>query len=183
MSGQRWSGSSSGSGRWTMREDAAGQTDHAFRQFAHRDFVRIADIDRTGDVGAGCHQADEAFDQVVHVAERPRLAAVAVERDVLAPQRLDDEVRHHPAVVRVHAGAVGVEDPHHLDRELVLAVIVEEQRLGAAFALIVAGARTERIDVAAVVLGLRMHRRDRRRPRWSRPAGSWRRPAWRGPAC
>ncbi len=57
--------------------------DHPFRQFADRDFMRIADIDRAGDVRAGGHQADEALDQVVDVAERPGLAAVAVERDVL----------------------------------------------------------------------------------------------------
>jgi hypothetical protein len=36
----------------------------------------------------------------------------------------------------------------------VLAAVVEEQRLGAAFALVVAGARTDGVDVAPVVLGL-----------------------------
>ena len=39
--------------QWAM-DDARGRTghaDHPFRQFAHGDFVRIADIDRTGDVG------------------------------------------------------------------------------------------------------------------------------------
>ena len=60
--------------------------------------------------------------------------------------------------LRVHARAVGVEDARDLDLELVLAMIVEEQRLGAALALVVAGARTDRIDVAPVVLGLRVHR-------------------------
>ena len=55
----------------------------------------------------------------------------------------------------------------------VLPVIVEEQRLGAALALVVAGARADRVDVAPVVLGLRMDLAGRHRPRWSRPAGSW----------
>ena len=41
----------------------------------------------------------------------------------------------------------------------VLAPIVEEQRLGAALAFVVAGARPDRIDVAAIILGLRMHLR------------------------
>ena len=45
----------------------------------------------------------------------------------------------------------------HLDARAVLAVVVEEQRLGAALAFVVAGARPERVDVAAIVLGLRMH--------------------------
>ena len=41
--------------------------------------------------------------------------------------------------------------------QLVLAVIVEEQRLGAALAFIIAGARADRVDVAPVVFGLRMN--------------------------
>ncbi len=72
----------------------------------------------------------------------------------------------------MHARSIGVEDRATLMRSPVLRMIVEEQRLGAALALVVAGARAERIDVAAVVLGLRMNGRDRRKPRWSRPAGS-----------
>ena len=51
---------------------------------------------------------------------------------------------------------VGVEDAHHLDARLVLAVVVEEQRLGAALALVVAGARPQSVDVAPVILGLGM---------------------------
>ena len=100
-----------------------------------------------------------AVELVVDVAEGARLHAVAVERDVLALQRLDDEVRHHAAVVGMHARPIGVEDARHLDAQLVLAVIVEEQRLGAALALVVAGARPERIDVAAIALDLGMHGR------------------------
>jgi hypothetical protein len=41
----------------------------------------------------------------------------------------------------------------------VLSMIVEEQGLGAPFALVVAGAPTELVDVAKVALGLRMNRR------------------------
>ena len=94
--------------------------------------------------------------RVVDVAERAGLAAVAVDRDRLALQGLDDEIRDHAAVVRVHARAVGVEDARDLDLELVLAPIVEEQRLGAALALVIARARPDRIDVAPIVLRLRM---------------------------
>ena len=105
------------------------------------------------------HQPLPAVEQVVDVAEGAGLHAVAVDRDVLALERLDDEIRHHAAVVGVHAWSVGVEDPRYLDAQFVLAVVVEEQRLGAALALVVAGARPQRIDVAAVALDLRMHRR------------------------
>ena len=44
--------------------------------------------------------AEEPADLVVHVAERPRLLAVAVDGERLAPHRLDEEVRHHPPVGR-----------------------------------------------------------------------------------
>ena len=40
-----------------------------------------------------------------------------------------------------------------------LAAVVEEQRLGAALALVVAGAEADRIDVAPVALRLRVHGR------------------------
>ena len=57
----------------------------------------------------------------------------------------------------MHARAIGVEDAHHLDAHTMLAVVVEHQRLGGALALVVAGARADRIHVAAIALGLRMH--------------------------
>ncbi len=117
----------------------------------------VAEIDRSGHVARRHHHAHHALDEVVDIAEGARLQAVAVERDVLAPERLHDEVRDHAPVVRVHAGSVGVEDPDDLDLQLVLAAVVEEQRLGAALALVVAGARPDRIDVAPVALGLRVH--------------------------
>ena len=56
----------------------------------------------------------------------------------------------------MHARPVGVEDPGDLDRQTVLAVIVEEQGFGAALALVVAGARPDRVDVAPIALGLRV---------------------------
>ena len=49
------------------------------------------------------HQADEAVHGVVHIPKRPRLAPVAVDRDVLAMQRLQDEVAHDTTIIGVHA--------------------------------------------------------------------------------
>ena len=54
---------------------------------------------------------------------------------------------------------VGVEDARHLDLQPVLAVVIEEQRLGAALAFVVAGADADRVHIAPVSLGLRMHLR------------------------
>src|SRR5262245_60257809 len=59
----------------------------------------------------------------------------------------------------MHAWTICIEDARDLDLEPVLAVVVKEQRLGAALALIVAGARTNGIDIAPVRFGLRMHGR------------------------
>ena len=70
---------------------------------------------------------------------------------------MNDEVRDHASVVRVHARAVRVEDTRDANVEFVLAIIIEEQSLGAAFAFIVAGARADRVDVAPIFLGLRVH--------------------------
>src|SRR5579862_2862669 len=132
--------------------------DHPLGQLAHRDLDGVAEIDRAGHLVWRRHHPDEALDEVVDIAEGAGLRAVAVDGDVLALQGLDNEVRHHAPVVRVHARPVGVEDAHHLDARPVLPPVVEEQRLGAALALVVAGARADRVDVAAIILGLGMDR-------------------------
>ena len=56
----------------------------------------------------------------------------------LLPQRLHDEVRNDAPVVGVHARPISVEYARDLDLEAVLAVVIEEQRLGAALAFIIA---------------------------------------------
>ena len=85
------------------------------------------------------------------------LQAIAKHGDVAAQQRLDDKIRYHLTIVRVHARPVGVEDPCDFDGQLLLAPIVEEQGFRAAVALVVTGARANRIDVPPIVLTLRMH--------------------------
>ena len=75
---------------------------------------------------------------------------------ILARERLHDEIRDNAPVLGMHARAVGVEDACDFDLELMLAVIVEEQRFSAALAFVVAGARADRIDVAPIVFGLGM---------------------------
>jgi len=71
-------------------------------------------------------------------------------------QRLHDEVGDHAAVVRVHARAIGVEDSRDLDAHPVLAVVVEEERLGAALALVVAGAGADGVHATPVTFHLRV---------------------------
>ena len=116
-----------------------GQPHRQLGQFPHRDLGRIADIQRPRHFVIAAHQPHQPVDQVIDVAERPCLPAVPIDGDRLAAQRLYDEIRHHPPVVWMHPRPVGVENPRHLDAHLVLAQIIEKQRLGAALALIVAG--------------------------------------------
>src|SRR5438309_295259 len=80
----------------------------------------IAEIDRAGDVVAGCHQAQEALHQIVDVAEGAGLGAIAEDGDGLALEGLDDEVGDHAPIVGMHARTVGIEDPRHFDAQPVL---------------------------------------------------------------
>ena len=110
----------------------------------------VAGVDRAGEVVRGGHETDEGLDQVIHVAEGTGLGAVAVNGDWFVLQGLHDEVGNHPAVVGVHIGAVGVEDAGHLDAQVVLTAVVEEQGFGAPLALVVARANAVGVDPAPV---------------------------------
>src|SRR5689334_15070728 len=57
----------------------------------------------------------------------------------------------------MHARTICVENTRHLDREVMLAAIIEEQGFGAAFTLVVAGAGTYGIDIAPVAFLLRVN--------------------------
>ncbi len=70
MSGQRCSGSSCGRARCTIANGTR-SAEHPLGQLAYRYFVRIAEIDRSGDIVGGRHQAHEALDQIVDIAKRP----------------------------------------------------------------------------------------------------------------
>ena len=52
--------------------------------------------------------------------------------------------------------SIGIEDAGYLDAQVVLTAVVEEQRLGAAFALVVTGPGASGVDVAPVGLRLRV---------------------------
>src|SRR5574337_2062999 len=71
-----------------------GDRDDRFGQFEDGEFVRVADVDRPGHLVRRSHHAPHGFDRLAHKAEGARLAAVAIDGDVLSSQRLDDEIRH-----------------------------------------------------------------------------------------
>src|SRR5260370_8376523 len=85
--------------------------------------------------------------------------AVAVNCDALVSQGLDDEVRHDTTVIGSHAWTVGIKNSCHLDAQVVLATIVEEQSFCTTLAFIVAGSQADRIDVAPIILRLGMNMR------------------------
>src|SRR5258708_28786725 len=119
-------------------------------------FDGVAEVDRSVDVALDIHQTREAVDQIVDIAERSRLRPRAIDGDRLVLQCLDDETGNDAPVLRVHVRAVGIEDARDPYGEPVLALVIVEQRLGAAFAFVVTSARACQINVTAVLLSLRM---------------------------
>src|SRR6266436_6764741 len=70
----------------------AGEVHDQRCKLLHREFFRIADIDRSGDNFRRGHEAHEAIDQVIDVAEGTALQAIAVNCDVAPQQSLNDEI-------------------------------------------------------------------------------------------
>ena len=84
-------------------------------ELANGEFVRVAEVYRAGELRWGSHEMDQAFDEVVHVAEGTSLGAVAIYCNGLAAKGLHDEVGNYPVIFRVHAGAIGVENSGDFD--------------------------------------------------------------------
>ena len=133
-----------------------GEGDDAPHEVGDRQFVRVAEVDRAGLPPRMGHEPQQPVDHVRDEAEGARLAALAVDRDVVPREGLGDDVRDHAAVIGAHPRAVGVEDARHAHLRAAGAGEIEDQRLGGALALVIAGARPGRVDVAPIVLRLRV---------------------------
>jgi len=129
----------------------AGQLQDGLGQRNHGELDGVAEVHRPGQVVGAVHQLDKALDQIVERTEGARLRAIAVEGDGFVLQRLNAEVRDHATIVGVHARPVGVEDAGDLEAHAVPAAVVEKERRGAAFVLIVAGTQTDRVNVAPIL--------------------------------
>src|SRR5579862_7036327 len=77
-----------------------GEALHHLGKLEQRPLVGVAEIDRQVLVALG--EEDDAADQIVDVAEAPRLRAVAEDGDRLLGKRLADEVRDCAPIVRPH---------------------------------------------------------------------------------
>src|SRR5258707_14150351 len=97
--------------------------------------------------------------EVADVAKAARLFAVAEDGERLAAQGLGDEVGDDPAVGQAHAWPVGVEDANDAGVDVVIATIGHRHRLGKALGFVVDAARADGVDIAPVVLLLRMDER------------------------
>ena len=122
---------------------------------SRRLLVGVAEVH--GQVLARLREQHEPADQVVDVTEAPRLRPVAEHRHGLTRERLPEKRGNRAPVVRPHARAVRVEDPDDRGVDALLAVVRHGQRLGVALRLVVDAARADRVDVAPVRLGLRVH--------------------------
>src|SRR5688500_987073 len=132
--------------------------DHLFRLLFDRELARVAEVNRIVQT-VSVHELDQAPDEVVDVTERTSLFAFTVERQRFAAQSLYDEVGNDAAIVLQHSWSISVEDACDTDVDLVLAVIVSHQRFGNAFTFVVARTHAYRVDVAPVVLRLRVDQR------------------------
>src|SRR5262249_31342201 len=120
----------------------------------HRELTWIANVHRARYLVTGLHYSNYGFDHIIHVAKTSRLLAVAVDRDILPLQCLHNEVRHHSAVIQMHARSISIKDARHLYAQSVLTVVVKEQRFSAALAFVVTAAHPNWIDAAAIAFDL-----------------------------
>ena len=87
------------------------------------------------------------------------MAAIAVQSQRLAPQRLHNKIADYPTVIRKHPRAIGIEDLRHPYLHIIHSEVIETKGFSDALTFVVATAHTNRIDRAPVTLRLGMHLR------------------------
>lgn len=98
------------------------EIDDLFGKLLDRESVGIDEIDGPRKLRSRVHRPQEALDEVINIPEGTGLLAIAIDHNTLTLHRLDDEIRDDPAFIGMHARPIGIEDPHHLDIEIVLTV-------------------------------------------------------------
>ena len=83
------------------------------------------------------HKTNETFNQIIDITERTGLGSVAEYGNRFVTQGLENKIGNDAAVVGMHAWPVGIKDSSDFDAQLVLAVVIEEQGFGAAFAFVI----------------------------------------------
>src|SRR3954467_10854212 len=103
--------------------------------------MRITQIAGTGNIERAFHQQFEAVQEIIDIAKRAGLRAIAVKCDRLVPKRLDDEVGYDPAVILQHPRPVGIENASDFDRYPMKSMIIKEQCFRGTLAFIITGTR------------------------------------------
>jgi len=104
--------------------------DHLHGQFCelkHREFIGVAKIERTNRLRL-LHEAAEPFNQITDKAEGTCLRAIAINGEILAAQRLDNEIGDDATVVGQHPRPIGVEDACDPDIDPILVMVIEKER-------------------------------------------------------
>src|SRR5450759_5106419 len=136
---------------------AAGELADAFGQGEDTQLLRVAQVDRAGQVGV--QQRQDASDQVVDVTDGAGLGTVTGDGQWLFGQCLADEGRDRATVVRSHPRAVGVEDAGDTGVHAMGTPVGHGRGLGEPLRLVVHPPRAHRVHMPPVGLRLRMHLR------------------------
>jgi len=105
------------------------------------------------------HDCNHALDEIVNVLEGSGLLSVAKDGEWLVLEGLGHKVGDNTAVIEGHFGAVRVENADDTDFQAVFTVVIHSEALSSTFTFIIAGALSNWIDIAPVVLGLRVLKR------------------------
>ena len=58
------------------------------------------------------HQPQKSLNQIIDIAKATRLAAIAIDGDVVTSEGLHDKVTDDTAIIRRHTWAVGIKNTH-----------------------------------------------------------------------
>jgi len=124
--------------------------DGHFSKLSDGEFAGVSEVDGPVEIVRSVHHSNDAFNEIIDVAEGSGLGAGAVDSEVFAFECLPYEIGDDSTVEGVHARTVGIEDSDDADIELVHAEVVEAEGFCGAFAFVVAGAGSDGVDVSAV---------------------------------
>src|SRR5262249_37884947 len=124
----------------------------AFRQFQHRNFLRVAEVDWARNIGLD--KAYQAFHQIVDIANRSRLAAVTSHRQRFAAQRLPNKSGYGTAIIWPHSRAVTIEDPSNPGVRPKPIAVTGRQGFGKPLPLVIHTAWSDGVDIAPIAFRL-----------------------------
>ena len=154
ISGRRWTGSSWGSGKKTIREAEPVIRITVLASSRIVNSRRRAEVHGTGEILLRVHHPDQAFDQIVYVTEGAGLFSLTVDGDLFPSEGLNDKVADDASIGDGHPWSIGIENSHDFHINMVLATVVHHQALGGPLSLVVAAPDPDRIDPSPVIFPL-----------------------------